>query len=77
MPVINNVFSNLDDRFQRRSEDVVVALFNLYHVRLDARPARGARSSKPTADRLELAAAILCFKLHANDPGPVLDSLPF
>jgi len=59
------------------TEDAVDALFDLYCVRPDARPARSARSSKPTADRLELAAAILWLHTHVNDPGPALDSLPF
>ena len=59
------------------TEDAVDALFDSYRVRPDARPARSVRSSKPTADRLELAAAILWFHTHVNDPGPALDSLPF
>ena len=59
------------------TDDAVDALFDSYRVRPDARPARSVRSSKPTADRLELAAAILWFHTHVNDPGPALDSLPF
>jgi hypothetical protein len=59
------------------TEDAVDALFDSYRVRRDARPARSVRSSKPTADRLELSAAILWFHTHVNDPGPALDGLPF
>ena len=59
------------------TDDAVDALFDSYRVRPDARPVRSARSSKPTADRLELFAAILWFHTHVNDPGPALDSLPY
>ena len=59
------------------TEDAVDALFDLYCLRPGARPARSVRSSKPTADRLDLSAAILWFHTHVNDPGPALDRLPY
>ena len=61
----NNVFRKLlkaDSSAELpASEDAVEALFDLYRVRPEARPARGPKSSRPTTERLELAAAILWF----------------
>lgn len=45
-------------------------------IRPVARPARGPRNSRPTPERLELAAAILWFHTHVNDPEPALSRLP-
>ena len=59
------------------TEDAVDELFDLYLVRPEARPERGSRNSKPTTERLELAAAILWFHTHVNDPVAALDRLSF
>ncbi len=59
------------------TEDAVDELFDLYQVRPEARPERGRRNSKPTPERLELAAAILWFHTHVNDPVAALDRLSF
>jgi hypothetical protein len=76
----NNVFHKLlkaDSSAELpASEDAVEALFDLYRVRPEARPARGPKSSRPTTERLELAAAILWFHTHVNDPEPALSRLP-
>ena len=76
----NNVFRKLlkaDSSAELpASEDAVEALFDLYRVRPEARPARGPKSSRPTTERLELAAAILWFHTHVNDPEPALSRLP-
>ncbi len=52
-------------------------LFDLYVVRPDARPERGSRNSKPAPERLELAAAILWFHTHVNDPVAALDPISY
>ena len=59
------------------TEDAVVELFDLYVVRPEARPERGSRNSKPTPERLELAAAILWFNTHVSDPVAALVRLSF
>ena len=60
------------------TEKEVDALFDTYHVRLDhdARKSKGT-NSKPTSERLELAAAVLWFHTHVNDPVPALTRLSF
>ena len=60
------------------TEREVDALFDTYHVRPDhdARKVRGT-NSKPSSERLELAAAVLWFHTHVNDPVPALTRLPF
>lgn len=57
------------------SDDDIEALFNLYQVRQDARPDPCPNSTRPTLARLELAAALLWFHTHVNDPAPALDRL--
>jgi hypothetical protein len=59
------------------TEDAVVELSDLYVVRPEARPERGSRNSKPTPERLELAAAILWFNTHVSDPVAALVRLSF
>ena len=59
------------------TEDDVDALFDLYQVRPEARPGRRSRNSNPSAERLEMAAGILWFHTHVNEPGPALDRLSF
>ena len=60
------------------TEKEVDALFDAYRVRLDhdARKSKGT-NSKPTSERLELAAAVLWFHTHVNDPVPALTRLSF
>ncbi len=57
------------------SEDELDALFETYRVRANAIPARGKSNSKPKRERLDLAAGILWFHTHVNDPAPALERL--
>jgi hypothetical protein len=58
------------------SEDELDVLFATYRVRAEAIPARNRANLKPSRERLELAAGILWFHTHVNDPAPALERLP-
>jgi hypothetical protein len=61
------------------TEEEVDELFKKYHIRSDhdACRTKSKNNWKPTSARLELAAAVLWFHTHVNEPEPALTRLPF
>jgi hypothetical protein len=61
------------------TEEEVDKLFNKYHICSDhdASQTKSKKNSKPTPARLELAAAVLWFHTHVNEPEPALTNLQF